>query len=823
MESVERLTTLLRTYRARQCMLFVGAGFSIGATRQSKSGSKESIPAGGALTKLLQTELDEEIDDLGDLAGLYEEQFGEFRLFSILKELYVASDITEQQKTICQFEWKEIYTTNFDNVLELSLSKAGLKYSLYTPSKRPSDVDYRTLPIIHVNGSIVNTSFEEFKNEITLTDVKYMSDDFSRTSWGERFRNDIITSPCIVFVGYSLFDLDVARILKSFEGMEERIFFVTKDTPSRSTHRKLTKFGTVIPIGTNGFASIVSEILRQQIFEKQPYFSAWTNIQVPKLSHKKLRDIDVVNFLMSGNIDSDLIANDIIENGNKIIVRRDFGKFISDKILNDSMDHCILTSNIGNGKSILLEEISIRLASNNQNVFVAGSKSSILLKEIPLFREIEGPITFIIDDAFSNIDVLKAILSLGRDDIHIVTSARTSQFDLQEAEINNVFNDQIEIFDLNTLSESETDHLIDYLDKYALWGKRQALSKQQKQRFVQIECSGELRFVILEILDSPNIRSRIQDLLDFDGTPNQRDRLQSALIISQLLNLAQIQSELTLLDELLSFDSRKEILRHQANLSDFSMIRNGKITIRSSIFSQYVLTKIFDTAFVIDTLVNCMRNIDIIFNNDLIYSSVFKNFSRFRFIETAIAPEKRLVHMINYFEKLKELSHCRENPLFWLQYAMGRLSLSQYREAERLFDVAYSYSKQKGYRENRHLNNQYARFLLESRSNSNEYTDYIGAFNKAHSICVKQMHNEPNSYNPYRVAQNYFDFVDRRKSQLEAGSLIGIFRSCSEVLKQINKNGPNIQNERVVDECRKSIRKTVDVVRNELKVHGVEI
>lgn len=220
-----------------------------------------------------------------------------------------------------------------------------------------------------------------------------------------------------------------------------------------------------------------------------------------------------------------------------------------------------------------------------------------------------------------------------------------------------------------------------------------------------------------------------------------------------------------------------------------------------------------------------MRNLDIIFDNDEIYRDVFKSLSRFRFIETAIAQEKRLVHMVKYYENIKELYHCRSNSLFWLQYAMCRLSLSQYREAHRLFDVAYSYSRQAGYRENRHLNNQYARFLLESRTKSEEYTDYMAAFNEAHRICVKQMNDEPLSYNPYRVATNYSAFLDRRASQLNVGDLVSIFRSSAEVQKFIalRKKEGNVTNYRVVEDCAAAMNAAIALARSKLAEHGMQM
>jgi hypothetical protein len=119
-----------------------------------------------------------------------------------------------------------------------------------------------------------------------------------------------------------------------------------------------------------------------------------------------------------------------------------------------------------------------------------------------------------------------------------VTSARTSQYELQEDEIKGALSNASETFNLDRLDDDETASLIGLLDRYAFWGQRQSQSSERKAHFVKVDCSGELRSVILDLLDSPNIKSRIQEILKFDDGEVE-GRIRSVLVISQLLNLAQ--------------------------------------------------------------------------------------------------------------------------------------------------------------------------------------------------------------------------------------------------------------------------------------------
>ncbi|MCW6509220.1 P-loop NTPase [Lichenifustis flavocetrariae] len=619
-----------------------------------------------------------------------------------------------------------------------------------------------------------------------------------------------------------MYDLDIARVINSFEGITDRIFFVVNESPSRTLLKKLDGFGRVLSIGVDGFAAAVADILLQPEVETTSDPIAWERIDTPTVPSAPLRDIDVINYLMSGSVDESLLATDILRNQHDLSINREISNYISDAIIDKRFRNALVSANVGNGKTEALLAIGYKLAARGHTVYRASSRPSLLLKEVALLRDKPGPIALMIDDVFSYIDVVKGIRSISRDDICIIASSRTAQVELQEAFIRATFNNEIDIFNLDKLSAAETRNVIELFDNYALWGPRQPQSFEQKKIFIDRECSGELRFLILEALNSPNIRSRVEQIMNVNGSTADQERVRKVLILSQLLNLAQIRSDLSLISEIVGFDARKAIADHAGSLKDFALIRNGQISIKSPIFSEYVIKRLLDTSFVISTMIDAMRQLDDIHDNSSEYQLVYRNFSRYIFVEQAIAADKRLKFMVHYFENIKELSHSRTHPLFWLQYAMCRMSLEQWGEAKRLFDVSYSFSKSLGHKENRHQNNQWARFLLESRTKSNEFTDFAKSFNEAHSICVKQMIDEPSSYAPYRVAKGYLPFLERRLLEFSTGELLGIIRSASEIIRQYNTNGKKIGHD-AVERCVECMTNTIKMAKKRLAERGVAI
>src|SRR3954452_7932960 len=117
-----------------------------------------------------------------------------------------------------------------------------------------------------------------------------------------------LPSPCIVFAGYSLYDIDVGRVLKTFEGMQDRIFFIVTENTSRATVKKLPQFGSVLNIGVDGLAKIVAAISLEANPVSEVYLSAWEQVSFPKSESSPLKDTDVTNFLMAGSVDSNIFG-----------------------------------------------------------------------------------------------------------------------------------------------------------------------------------------------------------------------------------------------------------------------------------------------------------------------------------------------------------------------------------------------------------------------------------------------------------------------------------------------------------------------------------
>jgi hypothetical protein len=544
-------------------------------------------------------------------------------------------------------------------------------------------------------------------------------------------------------------------------------------------------------------------------------------VVVTESNKDRIIDLDVINFLMAGVQNEAKFASDVIRNDYAYSIERTASNDIVTLIETGSVNNIVVTGNVGNGKTTILQTVSHRLAARGINTFYASSIPDLLLREVSNFIAVDGLTVIVIDNFFSNRDVVRAIDSLGRADIFVITSARTNQFEFQESIVSDTFRKTYLRISVDELTAPEVKSLVIFLDRYGLWGKRQALPAAQKESYISYACSREIRTVILDVLKSPDLHNRIVAMISATGGKHSQNQLHSILIVSQLLNLANLRNDVMFVGEIIELDCTKEIVKWQKDIKDIAFFRSGKIVMKSAILSEYIIRNLIDTAVIVKTMIDAMRRLDLLFDNGRVYQEVFRMLCRYSFLEGAISEEKRRQHLVSYFEQIKELVHSRNNPLFWLQYAMCRLSLEQYPEAKRMFEVAYSISEKHGYHEDWHLDNQYARYLLESRARTDEFTDFMVAFNKAHTILVRQMRDEPRSYSPYRVAQNYKPFIERRRGALESGDLLSLVRACTEVLRFVDKS--EIKEENALRECRREMLESTEIAKNALRAIGVDL
>ena len=769
------------------CILFTGSGFSRGATNISDQNPK----IGYSLTKELYTKcnIEDENPNLKVASEIFIEEFGEFKLIELLKNEFTIKEISENHKLLASLPWKRIYTTNYDNVIELAYKE---KNKLITPITLNDKIDQykdkRTL-CIHLNGYIDRLTPNSLYKDFKLTDTSYLTEDFVKSKWVDLFRSDIETSSVILFVGFSLNeDLDLARIISAIN-KKNKIFFIVKPDETKLNLRRLSKFGTPLDIGTDG---LVERIEHTKEYFTPPEFIKTNYISFIKSeigdSVPRLKDIDTFELFFKGNVKKDLIHSSLIDSSKfKYYIKRHSIDEIFDYIKNGGRN-ILIHSDLGNGKTLFLHGLDDILTTNGYNVYWFKKYFDQTNDEIEQLCKTEQKTVLIFDSYGNHFDLLERLNLFRTKDIIVVASERTLVNDTVYSTLEDVlFHDTYLTKDLNKLNDIEVYILIDLLSSYGFWGKLTSESTRRKRDIITNELNSSFRLVLLRLLDSSDIKDRFNSILNNLRNINESFFDASLLILaSSIFNFELDLDELVYIldDDLLNNPSfyNNDYLMEMIDFKEYT------IKARSSILSESLLVKNIYHNELIKLFIKVVKKLDYKGynkNNYRVIKSIV-SFSRLQSIFNLNENHKFKPIILNFFEEIKNTYYAQNNPFFWLQYAIARLSTRDYDISQKYFETAYGLAKKKEDFDTFQIDNHYARQILENEVYNGDETTCMEQFLKAHDMIMQNSSSNKNKHYPFRVASNYGKFYDKYFDKLKNQDQIIFLRSCEDVLNKIS-------------------------------------
>ena len=78
----------------------------------------------------------------------------------------------------------------------------------------------------------------------------------------------------------------------------------------------------------------------------------------------------------------------------------------------------------------------------------------------------------------------------------------------------NIEANKIDIYNINMMNSNEQNRMLELLDTYSLWGKKAALTRQEKKKYISRKCHGEIKNIMLDLLNSQKAQKDIKELLE---------------------------------------------------------------------------------------------------------------------------------------------------------------------------------------------------------------------------------------------------------------------------------------------------------------------
>lgn len=192
--------------RPRSTVLFFGSGASI------PSGAPSSQKVVEALGEEFRLDLSR--FTLSEASGLVEHKSKDRRrMINVVRSSLSSVRPTGGILNIPLYDWKSIYTTNYDNLIESAYGKAGKDISVYSSNfDFTADTPPNATKLFKVHGTIEQDISSGHNARLIITENDYESAEDYREFLFDRLKSDLAGSRLII-VGHSLADPDIKALV----------------------------------------------------------------------------------------------------------------------------------------------------------------------------------------------------------------------------------------------------------------------------------------------------------------------------------------------------------------------------------------------------------------------------------------------------------------------------------------------------------------------------------------------------------------------------------------------------------------------------------
>jgi hypothetical protein len=201
---VESVTSVINRLQPEATVLLFGAG----------SSTPSKAPTSASLVQFFASRfsLPETGFTLAEISSLAERKAGRRSLIDALREQFKTLKPTGGLLNLPLYNWKSLYTTNYDDLIEQCYVRRGLPYTVYS-----SDFDFRgrdnplAQKVFKLHGSIEKDVVDGDRSRIIITDSDYDQTTVYREQLYERLKADL-AGAMLIIVGHSLADPDIREI-----------------------------------------------------------------------------------------------------------------------------------------------------------------------------------------------------------------------------------------------------------------------------------------------------------------------------------------------------------------------------------------------------------------------------------------------------------------------------------------------------------------------------------------------------------------------------------------------------------------------------------
>lgn len=791
-------TTLLdqvcETVVAGGTICLLGAGFSLSG--QSVHGAP--LPTTQELTKDIFSAIGISAQpgaSLADVADYCEDDpASSLALRKLLIDRLTLCKPSDLQRKLIAQPWRSIFTTNFDDLIERCIGSASQQ--IITPSTNSIARNPGATPIYYMHGRAKDLAEGNIDPKFVISERNYLRLHEDNRSLYAQLQNEIFAAKYIVVLGYSLRDLDVARIfLEAGHAFKEKTIIITSDNEDKFLQSRLKKFGTVFPIGISGFVEVLE---RQKVSEafSRPY--SFVDVTEDLQPAEEVGVEDFVRLIITGRFEGRFYKRQLLSrdrSGDAYAIRR---SSVIEAVLGrpkDGVNRFVISSDLGNGKSVFLKQLAVELGAAGYKVVEVSSEAEEVFEELDrLLTEVQ-PLAFLMDDVIRYRSVAEYIGKRLNGISLFVCCVRGDLNEIVNKDLSNRLGGAARQIDTNKLGSSEIEQWDAALERWGLWEGRIALSREERLSFLANECASENRSIILSLFRSSRIAEKINQIVDFFLKSGGYQKEFAALLISALC-----QQHVTWESIVFWLEIDEQQLKADLQNNELSgLFFDGRTwnIVTSPQLADYVLrTKYIDQdkdtlVDVYSTIVQRTADSAADLRAGYVFRENLKELMKFRFLTRLFGDNEDGVKLISrVYKRLSSAPYIRDNPQFWLQYAMSRMQVDDLSSAETYLNTALGKAAQRGmsYSPFQILDQRARLYFIKNARKRGRFS--VNEVKQAINDLRESIGNpESEMIYLYRSAPLILDFVEARIDELD----VALRQDLKDLLKKFKQVGEDYQ------------------------------
>lgn len=763
---------------------FVGAGFSWGAS----DAFGKSVPSVADLCAEISSFPGVDGGDGAQLADLAEfcNDNTELRqkLITHLIMRLTRCNPAPAHQLIMQMPWRAVFTTNFDDVAERSLPAAGTL--VVTPT-----TDYRNLradrkPLYYLHGRALDFLEGVDDPGLVISESNYLEMRAKNRGLYSALENEVHSASRIFFIGYSLKDAEIASRLFAIAGLSDKSIVICGPSETSFTLNRLKKFGTVLPIGVDRFAATLPDPASLPKKKDDLNLLGYVSLLKSQAALLEIESTLVDRLFLSGEFSYAAFAaqqRDVHRSPEYCVPR----KRHLDVIFSSSVNRFIITSDLGNGKSTFLEQLTFEAHNRGYEVFAIKTQLPETLAELDMLLASTTKRMYVID---GYVRYRKAVKHIGKrlpSSSILICATGQGVDDLLHNELAEEMGGVPREIDLNILDSTELDDWDRLLERWGFWEGRIQESRIDRLEFLRVKCGSENRSIILSIFRDTRLSRKIDEIVSYFLRQNSG---YSKAFIAILINaLCQNHVDWSRIVDWLRLDNsalKRTVL--SSPVGDFMSGTSRWYEFTSTELASYILNNYdFDVSEIVEVYSQIVR--------ETAYSADdprggfdarenLKELMRFRFLTKLFSSPVFGVTAINaVYQRLSNVQRIRDNDQFWLQWAMARMEIDDLENAETYLNTAIGLAGKKGEDYSQHqIKDQRTRLRFRKNGKPGAIInkkEIIEACSDLSDLLKRK--NEP-VVHPLRSAQHILDFLEEKADKLDQ-ALITALREVVGLMK----------------------------------------